>query len=287
MSRTFCAALWRGPKRGTWIGIVSGLLAMLALPGASSAVCHCWCAVSTVEDFTGKGTLPGEVIDYGQLKQWGNCTVQAKKKEEECNHLCSVKAASDGERYLNDAWWCSTLNRPFDGWVTAYSHIGTRRWNAVHKRQVKCVKSCKCPQGWYDPNRDSCVTGTDCDVPGMPDGDKGGGYFAWHEDLFLNIPGASDCVIEPPKKECKWTGWLNRDAPGGAGDYETLKDFIQAGQACSQPESVECRTRPGHQDWSQTGQTYHCTANQGGVCVNKEQPTGQSCLNYEVRFCCP
>jgi hypothetical protein len=47
---------------------------------------------------------------------------------------------------------------------------------------------CDCGRGhWWDVNRKSCVTGA-CDVPKMPDGDKGGGYFAWHGTLFVNTP---------------------------------------------------------------------------------------------------
>jgi hypothetical protein len=47
---------------------------------------------------------------------------------------------------------------------------------------------CNCADGhWWDANRKSCVTGA-CKVPGMPDGDKGGGYFAWQGELFVNTP---------------------------------------------------------------------------------------------------
>ncbi len=55
------------------------------------------------------------------------------------------------------------------------------------------ISTCKCPEGhWYDNNRQSCVT-TACEsVPGLPDGDKGGGYFAWSGHLFIDTPGA-DC----------------------------------------------------------------------------------------------
>ena len=45
---------------------------------------------------------------------------------------------------------------------------------------------CTCAAGnWYDANRGSCVTGA-YTVKGMPDGDKGGGYFAWQGSLFVN-----------------------------------------------------------------------------------------------------
>lgn len=49
---------------------------------------------------------------------------------------------------------------------------------------------CRCADGhWYDQNRKSCVTGTGCPkLSNMPDGDKGGGYFAWQGNLFINTP---------------------------------------------------------------------------------------------------
>lgn len=47
---------------------------------------------------------------------------------------------------------------------------------------------CPCQDGhWYDANRKSCVTGA-CKVPGMPNGDKGGKYFAWDGNLFIDTP---------------------------------------------------------------------------------------------------
>ena len=42
--------------------------------------------------------------------------------------------------------------------------------------------------------RDNTYPGAACDVPGMPNGDKGGGYFSWENHLFLDVPGAYDCV---------------------------------------------------------------------------------------------
>ncbi|WP_224245739.1 hypothetical protein [Hyalangium gracile] len=81
-----------------------------------------------------------------------------------------------------------------------------------------------------------------------------------------------------------WTPWLNRDAPGGVGDYETLSDFLAAGQACSNPTAIECRTTGGVL-WNQTGQVYSCTLS-GGACQNSNQSNGQ-CLDYMVRFYCP
>jgi len=81
-----------------------------------------------------------------------------------------------------------------------------------------------------------------------------------------------------------WTPWLNRDAPGGSGDFETLANFVAAGQACANPTAVECKTLGGV-NWSQTGEVYSCTLS-GGTCLNASQPDG-SCQDYQVRFLCP
>ncbi len=82
-----------------------------------------------------------------------------------------------------------------------------------------------------------------------------------------------------------WTPWLDRDQPSGKGDYETLNDFLEAGEACSCPLDVECQTLDGR-DWRETGQVYTCSRIQGGICVNDRQPDGRPCLDYRVRFFC-
>lgn len=68
---------------------------------------------------------------------------------------------------------------------------------------------CQCAQGhWYDPNVKSCVT-TACDlVKGMPDGDKGGGYFAWSGHLFTKTACANTntCLNGPAGTICTFAG---------------------------------------------------------------------------------
>jgi hypothetical protein len=83
-----------------------------------------------------------------------------------------------------------------------------------------------------------------------------------------------------------WTSWLDRDVPDGSGDWEILSEFVAAGQACANPIAVECQT-VGGVDWTQAGQVYTCTTTSGGVCVNANQPSGQTCQDYHVRFLCP
>lgn len=97
-----------------------------------------------------------------------------------------------------------------------------------------------------------------------------------------------NCFVEPNKIGAagKWTDWLNRDAPGGAGDYETLREFVKEGAACSAPLDIECQSIDG-QGWQAAGQVYTCSKESGGICLNREQPRGRSCKDYQVRFLCP
>lgn len=86
-----------------------------------------------------------------------------------------------------------------------------------------------------------------------------------------------------------WTAWLNRDLPGGNGDYETLADFRASGNnICNgaNPIGIECRVAATGVNWSSSGEVYSCTPLVGGVCVNAEQPDF-SCQDYQVRFLCP
>jgi len=82
-----------------------------------------------------------------------------------------------------------------------------------------------------------------------------------------------------------WSAWLDRDGPGGSGDYETLRDHFAAGDACEAPSAVQCRTVAGV-PWQQAGEVYSCKAASGGLCLNDDQVGEAGCSDYEVRFCC-
>ncbi|HEX2835248.1 MAG TPA: hypothetical protein VHW00_19700 [Thermoanaerobaculia bacterium] len=74
------------------------------------------------------------------------------------------------------------------------------------------AQECPCAPGhWWDKNRKSCVTGA-CAVPNMPDGDKGGGYFAWQGQLFVNTPCAcGNLDLTAPTGQ---PGWVLVSSPG-------------------------------------------------------------------------
>ncbi len=149
-------------------------------------------------------------------------------------------------------------------------------WVCIEKGLVPVVKS---PAKWSSlrvcVNRDSAKT---ADFSCL-------GIVGKAEPHSFNTPQEPLVGGVQHLEACKWTPWLNRDSPGGSGDYETLNDFVSAGKACAKPEKVECRARDGRTP-AQTGDVVSCTKQGGAVCVNKKQRPGHRCSDYEVRFCC-
>jgi hypothetical protein len=71
------------------------------------------------------------------------------------------------------------------------------------------------------------------------------------------------------------TPWLDRDNPGGAGDYETIRHLL----------TPECRFVVGG-GVVQTGNPagYHCSiAENGGWCKNNV-PAGNQCRDIKIRY---
>lgn len=159
-----------------------------------------------------------------------------------------------------------------------------------------CTEICECAEGtWYESFRRRCVAPTGTEVPNMPNGDKGGGYYVKDGYLFKDAEQA-DCRMLPAGEPMaaksgaatseQWTPWMNIDLPGGHGDIEGLNAYIMNGKVCARPIDVQCRTRAGI-DWLKAGQVYTCNRYVGGVCTNFTQAEGERCLDYEVRFLCP
>lgn len=159
-----------------------------------------------------------------------------------------------------------------------------------------CTEVCECPEGkWYEDFRQHCVEPTGMAVPQMPNGDKGGGYYAKDEYLFRATSKAS-CRTLPSgvptfrtagaETSDRWTAWMNLDRPGGNGDMEHLNSYIKVGKVCARPVEIQCRTTAGL-SWLDAGQIYICNRSIGGICTNNTQAEGTKCLDYEVRFLCP
>lgn len=251
-----------------------------AEPAEASKGCWCWVGIERGE----------KLIDYGEVGRYQDTESNKKRK---CSTACAARCAMD----LHDPErLCSKAGRPVPAAakVGCFSVVGAKdnpnnTWDYDgHPSGFRgCQRTCSCSRGWYDANRDSCVTGACESVPGMPNGSKGGGYFAWNETLFVDISGKTGCKVVPTggAAPCKWTPWLNRDNESGAGDFETLADFVRTGEACASPLKIECQTADGR-PVSSTGQPYVCDPKRGGICENDKLPAGQRCRNYRVRFCC-
>ncbi|XP_013401812.1 cartilage intermediate layer protein 1-like [Lingula anatina] len=86
-----------------------------------------------------------------------------------------------------------------------------------------------------------------------------------------------------------WTSWLDRDNPSGNGDYEHVGTTGHNPCSNKEPIDIQCRVRVTKKPWDQTGQRIRvkCTPSEGFACVNSDQPPGQNCYDYEVRFLCP
>lgn len=269
------------------LAALCGLLLSAVWAPNALAKCHCFCKASFDDGLAGSSSIPSPVIDYSPLEEWQNCTLKPGKKAQDCQDLCAKAAANDLNMWNDDEWLCAQVGGPFDGYVSAYAAIGTQKYKVANRRKLRCRRCCDCPDAtWFDANRDSCVTGAGCDIEDLPNGDIGGGYFAWDGHLFVDV-AEGDCWVQPgegPCPTCTWTPWLDRDNAGGVGDFETLADFVAGGQACADPKGVQCQT-VGGVDWSAAGQVYQCSLPLGGVCVNGQQPNGV-CQDYRVRFRC-
>ena len=62
---------------------------------------------------------------------------------------------------------------------------------------------------------------------------------------------------------------------------EVLPEFLKIGQACESPIAVQAETiAAGSTD------VVHATLANGFWCLNREQPGGEMCADFKIRFCC-
>jgi hypothetical protein len=98
----------------------------------------------------------------------------------------------------------------------------------------------------------------------------------WHENTKLVY--IRDCTVN-------WTNWLDRDDPGGSGDWEDRPSF--GSSVCSNPIDIEARRKSDQVDAAMTGEIFfHYDPTNGFVCRKVDQPDNV-CFDYEVRFRCP
>ena len=85
-----------------------------------------------------------------------------------------------------------------------------------------------------------------------------------------------------------WTEWLDRDDPSVTGDWEHLSSnefaYVCLGMDII---NIEARSISDQLPAQNTGQVFlHYDITNGFVCLNDDQPGGEQCLDYEVRFKC-
>lgn len=275
--------------RRIWLFLVFLLAwSTLASPAQAKKPCQCWI-----------GFEKGATLEkYDPVAWFREADVRKKAK---CAKACSKRCAAD---IADHQKLCNWIGKDFNhvGKIGCFSVVGERdnennTWDFDGRPAPfpGCSRCCDCPKGWYAKNRKSCAIDAGCKVPGMPNGDKGGGYFAWDQKLFMDIPGDRCQMVvgscpgpgKPDPPGTKWTKWLNRDRPSGVGDFEALTHFIAENEACDNPKEVECRTRGAGVPWNETGLDYSCTTEKGGICLNAKQKPGVRCVDFEVRFLCP
>ncbi|XP_077864756.1 uncharacterized protein LOC100367360 [Saccoglossus kowalevskii] len=94
-----------------------------------------------------------------------------------------------------------------------------------------------------------------------------------------------------PDSECEdgeWTIWFDRDNPGTTGDWETTQDLIKQfeDKMCSNPSAIQVQTLDGIPA-AYNGEIFSLYSPEVRfVCQMADQPDN-TCLDYEVRFCCP
>ena len=69
------------------------------------------------------------------------------------------------------------------------------------------------------------------------------------------------------------SGWLDRDNPGGKGDYENTSAILK----------IRCRFKGGGKITHQNPKGYNCNLPVGGFCVNGK-PRGHRCKDMEVLY---
>lgn len=95
----------------------------------------------------------------------------------------------------------------------------------------------------------------------------------------------------PDASDGSWSDWLNRDSPGGSGDYERANTDGAGGRlSCTAPIAIQTRRASDQLDMIRTGEVYSFwgpgTSLNGFTCYTAHQPDG-ICDDYETRYFCP
>lgn len=105
--------------------------------------------------------------------------------------------------------------------------------------------------------------------------------------MNLALALAATSLVPTAQAEVSWGGWINRDGPGGSGDWEDLAGHINNGDApCTDPVDVQVRRRSDDVNFLETGEVPFLARPDYGFACTKDQQPDNACFDYEVRFGC-
>ena len=202
----------------------------------------------------------------------------------------SLDAANNGDPndiYVTGLNMATVGSRPF---FSASGH--TSPWNTSGHQEYDAILE----TDWPRYEKTNCVTITwwrwcDIELPGQNE---------WAYDhiednkisrygiLSVDFPGP--LLIEQSIElslGAYVSNWVDRDNPGGSGDFEKVSDMYNAGQiSCRYPLRIEARRKSDKKDSSKTGEVINSlNTGYGFSCLNSQQSDG-SCADYEVRVWC-
>ena len=135
------------------------------------------------------------IIDYKEVASYNSFS---SFKQQKCSAACASRCAAD---VADASKICSIIGGEFDNsakTIGCFSKVGSydgtnNLWDYDGRATFNgCKKTCTCPEhAWYDGNRVSCAAGSGCPaLTGIGNGDLGGGFFAWDNQLHKDVPGA-------------------------------------------------------------------------------------------------
>jgi len=96
--------------------------------------------------------------------------------------------------------------------------------------------------------------------------------------------------LPPEEQPCeRWTRWFNTDEPCATGDREITSVIADEypNDMCPNPLFMEAVVAITGQSAASAGQVLlHNHVDLGLVCRHADQPSGEQCFDYKVRFCC-
>ena len=107
--------------------------------------------------------------------------------------------------------------------------------------------------------------------------------------LFLSGQLLSQAQEAGDTECCVWSGWLDRDNPGGACDCEQTSLLVNENRpgACENPMILEARRVRDQVPAAEITDLVTRMDQNGFSCWNRDQTRGRFCDDFEVRMCCP